>query len=166
MKSGELILEARGCLKGRVYYVRKGTLCARAHVIPGNPRTKRQQAERGRFAESVRRWQGLDREARDHWNERARKLNMSGYNLFISHQMKQEKAHDSDACRNKMYWRGKKTVSVNRCFRGIKSRVIRVCAGRTGALKYPAVETHALFAAPGILAGNYNKSYNMYYNRI
>jgi hypothetical protein len=167
MKSGGLILEARGCLKGRVYYVRKGTLCARARVIPGNPRTKRQQAGRGRFAESVRRWQGLDREGRDHWNERARGLNMSGYNLFISHQMKQGEVAEASACHNKAAcWRGKKMMSVKRNYKGMIRRVIRVYACRTGAFPYPAVETCTLSAVPGILAGHYNGSYNMYYNRI
>lgn len=72
-----------GRLGDNVFYMRGGKICARRHVIPANPRTKRQQARRGVFAAAVRRWRSLTDAARMEWNGRAGKLKCSGYNLFI-----------------------------------------------------------------------------------
>jgi hypothetical protein len=82
--SGGMIIEARGRFGGRVYYMKNGRACTRKHVVPANPRTRFQQHGRSRFARAVRGWRTLDDRQRDKWNARARHLNMSGYNLFIS----------------------------------------------------------------------------------
>jgi hypothetical protein len=83
----EMITEVRGRMGGLVYYMRNGRIRVRKHVIPANPRTRSQQGGRTRFATAVRRWRALDDCAREPWNRRARQMNMSGYNLFISREM-------------------------------------------------------------------------------
>jgi hypothetical protein len=88
---GWMITEARGRMGGLVFYMRNGRICARKHVIPANPRTKTQQSGRTRFAAAVRRWRLLDHHGRETWNRRARHMNMSGYNLFISREMDRKK---------------------------------------------------------------------------
>ncbi len=87
----EMITEVRGRMGGQVYYMRNGRICARKHVIPANPRTRAQQGGRTRFATAVRRWRALDDRARETWNRRARQMNMSGYNLFISREMNRKR---------------------------------------------------------------------------
>lgn len=86
--TGDIISELRGRMGHRVYYMRNGRICSRSRVIPSNPRSKNQQAGRSRFALLVKRWRSLDGIQRARWNHRARGLNMSGYNLYISNNMK------------------------------------------------------------------------------
>ncbi|MBN2078501.1 MAG: hypothetical protein JW838_06015 [Spirochaetes bacterium] len=83
-----MVIEMRGRVCNRIYYMRNGRICSRRHVIPSNPRSKIQQAGRSQFALLVKRWRELDGNQRVRWNRRAGGLNMSGYNLFISHNMK------------------------------------------------------------------------------
>jgi len=71
-----------------VYYMRGSVPCARTWVVPANPRTELQQAGRARFAGAVRRWRALDDINRVEWKERAAKAGRTGYNLFISEQMR------------------------------------------------------------------------------
>ena len=85
---GGIVQEVRGRMGGTVYYVRNGRQCARTHVEPANPRTRDQQKGRTRFAHAVRRWRALDECRRQVWNNRAKRMNMSGYNLFISSEMR------------------------------------------------------------------------------
>lgn len=87
----EMIIEVRGRMGGQVYYMRNGRICARKHVIPANPQTRAQQGGRTRFASAVRRWRSLDHRGRETWNRRARQMNMSGYNLFISREMNRKR---------------------------------------------------------------------------
>lgn len=88
-QTAPLLAVIRGRMGGSVYYMRGTRQCRRRHVIPSNPRTRRQQKGRNLFREAVQRWQALDERARARWNVRAAGMNMSGYNLFISHAMKQ-----------------------------------------------------------------------------
>jgi hypothetical protein len=53
------------------------------YYTPFNPRSPRQQSNRGRFACAVLSWQGLSSADRDAWKVQASRLHMSGYNLFI-----------------------------------------------------------------------------------
>lgn len=78
------IMGVSGRLGDRVYYTRNGKIRSRRHVIPSNPRTRKQQAGRSRFAGAVRAWRALDEEARADWNRRAKRIRRTGYNLFIS----------------------------------------------------------------------------------
>lgn len=83
MKKCPLIQEIRGRLGDHVFYMRGNKICARRHVIPRNPRTRRQQENRIRFREAVGRWHELSATERERWNERAINLNKSGFNLFL-----------------------------------------------------------------------------------
>lgn len=78
-----MIAEAHGRLSLYVLFTLKGRIFARIHVIPANPRTKRQQEGRRRFREAVQSWRELDEAEKLLWNRRARKMPKSGYNLFI-----------------------------------------------------------------------------------
>ncbi len=54
---------------------------------PTNPRTVDQQANRTKFAEAMTAWQALTPEQKKSYNERARKRQMFGHNLFIKEYM-------------------------------------------------------------------------------
>ncbi|MBP7586021.1 MAG: hypothetical protein KBA61_18400 [Spirochaetes bacterium] len=71
-----------------VFYMRNGRQCARAHVVPANPRTEGQETRRSLFGAAVRRWQALEDDERGKWNARAAKMPCSGYNLFIRDYMR------------------------------------------------------------------------------
>lgn len=88
-----IIVGISGRMGNRVFYLRNEKQCSRAHVMPANPRTDRQQQGRTRFAVLVARWRALGPSQKECWNERARSLNMSGYNLFISVNMKRTRVY-------------------------------------------------------------------------
>ncbi|MBP7582581.1 MAG: hypothetical protein KBA61_01025 [Spirochaetes bacterium] len=73
-----------GRLGDSVFYTRNGKIRSRRHVIPSNPRTRKQQAGRSRFAGAVRAWRMLDEVARADWKRRAARHRRTGYNLFIA----------------------------------------------------------------------------------
>ena len=54
---------------------------------PTNPQTAPQQANRNSFAAAVLAWQGLTDEQKEHYRERAKRKQMSGYNLYIKEYM-------------------------------------------------------------------------------
>lgn len=56
---------------------------------PTNPRTVEQQSNRNKFAEAVAAWPLLTDEQKTYYNERGKRMNKSGRNLFISWYMKQ-----------------------------------------------------------------------------
>ena len=51
--------------------------------IPKNRRTETQQTNRQKYADGVLAWQGLTGEQKAVYNEKAKNLEMSGYNLFL-----------------------------------------------------------------------------------
>lgn len=55
----------------------------RAQVIPANPRTAPQQANRARLALAVEAWQALSEADRDAWRRLAEGKRVTGFNLFI-----------------------------------------------------------------------------------
>ena len=66
-------LSARGSLaKTLVYACWKGIQYVRQYVVPANPKTEAQQAQRGYFTEAVSRWHSIpwtttDKQAWDRW---------------------------------------------------------------------------------------------------
>ena len=60
----------------------KGFTYVRRYEVPRNPRSKKQQRHRARFAEAVAAWRRLTAKERKTYDRRA--VGMSGYNLFIS----------------------------------------------------------------------------------
>jgi hypothetical protein len=73
-----------------VYYVVGQCQYKRNYVIPFNPQTPGQQANRLKFSQAVNAWQTMSILDRRLWNIYADDLQiqMSGYNLFISRFMK------------------------------------------------------------------------------
>ncbi len=91
---GILINSIRGRIGNLVFYCRRRavdgarTQCVLAHVIPHNPDTEAQRTVRRTFAEAVLSWQFMTTDEKYAFIRKARSLNMSGYNLFISKYMK------------------------------------------------------------------------------
>lgn len=75
---------------GIVIYNWRGITCARSRVIPRNPRTAAQQANREHFASISAAWKDLPEAAKRLYNFRASKTgrSMSGFNLYVSECMK------------------------------------------------------------------------------
>ncbi len=81
---GIIINSLHGRLGNVVFYIRRGTQCVRTHVIPRNPNTEAQKAVRRNFADAVHSWQSLSSDEKSDFDRKARYMNMSGYNLYIS----------------------------------------------------------------------------------
>jgi len=82
------IKSAHGRMGNIIYYNVKGHQYARSYSIPRNPRTEAQQKNRESFAEAVKIWQSLTEKEKSRYNHMAAGKPLSGYNLFISMQMK------------------------------------------------------------------------------
>ncbi len=80
------------CISGKlgdlVFYTRNGTHCVRSHVVPRDPKTDRQVERRKRFAALVARWRAMEKAEKQAWNERARGSARTGFNEFLSVEMK------------------------------------------------------------------------------
>jgi hypothetical protein len=87
-KPNILINSISGRIGNVVFYTNRGRQCVRTHVVPRNPDTEAQRAVRGAFREAVRSWQSMPPEEQHTYNRKARYLNMSGYNLYISNYLK------------------------------------------------------------------------------
>lgn len=87
-KPNILINSISGRLGSVVFYTRRGKLCVRSYVIPRNPDTEAQRVVRRSFAGAVLSWQSMTDEERYTYKRKARFMNMSGYNLYISLYMK------------------------------------------------------------------------------
>jgi hypothetical protein len=83
-----MINSISGRIGNLVFYKRRGTQCVRVHVIPRNPDTEAQRIVRCAFGDAVRSWQAMTSDQKHEYIRKARYLNMSGYNLFISKYMK------------------------------------------------------------------------------
>ncbi len=68
----------------------------RIWIKPPNPRTPAQQANRSRFRQAMISWRSLPDYEKDSYNRRARKLSMTGHNLYISRSMKGQTAKDRE----------------------------------------------------------------------
>ncbi len=85
---GIMINSIRGKIGNVVFYTRRGRQCVRIHVIPRNPDTEAQRAVRSIFRDAVISWQAMSEDERYTFNHKARYLNMSGYNFYISNYIK------------------------------------------------------------------------------
>lgn len=83
-----MIKAIHGRIGKLVFYHSRGKQCVRTHVIPRNPDTEAQRSVRRSFADAVFSWQSMSPEERHTYNRKARYMNMSGYNLYISQYMK------------------------------------------------------------------------------
>ncbi len=83
-----LINSIRGKNGNVVFYTRRGVQCVRTHVIPRNPDTEAQRFVRRSFGDAVRSWQAMTPDEKYAYIKKARYLNMSGYNLYISEYLK------------------------------------------------------------------------------
>lgn len=62
----------------------RGKTYVRRYVKPQDPKTEKQLKRRKLFREAVARWHRLEKEDKDHYDNRAKGRKMSGFNLFIS----------------------------------------------------------------------------------
>ncbi len=79
-------LQAHGKFKGLTYQVvgKTGTQYARDYEEGANPRTPLQQAQRGKMSPAQSAWQSLSPAQKAIWDEKAKGLQDSGHNLFVS----------------------------------------------------------------------------------
>ncbi len=70
-----------------VFFSYGGRTFFRAYVVPRNPDTPAQRSNRRLFSEAMKAWQGLSLFDKNAYNRRARRLGMTGHNLFISRYM-------------------------------------------------------------------------------
>ena len=94
-----MIKSIHGRIGNLVFYYRNGVQCVRSYVVPCNPDTEAQRTVRRAFGDAVRSWQAMSADGRHAYNRKARFMNMSGYNLFISEFMKK----DIKTCGDKAY---------------------------------------------------------------
>ena len=72
-----------GKIGDRVYYYLNGVLVSRAYFIPVQPRTDGQIAWWMQFRRGVDKWQRLTDPEKEVFNQRSKRLRMSGFNLFM-----------------------------------------------------------------------------------
>lgn len=77
-----------GKVGGLVLYEWNGRTLMRRYVVPRNPDTPAQRANRDLFREAMRSWQALADSEKAAYNRRAARLAMTGHNLFISRYMR------------------------------------------------------------------------------
>ena len=77
-----------GRMGGLIFQRWKSIHYVRTYTPPRDARSQEQLHLRGRFRTLVHAWRSLDTAARTAWNNAAWGLNMSGYNLFISTNLK------------------------------------------------------------------------------
>lgn len=87
-----IIKTIRKSIEGIVFSSWKGSPYIRGKGRYRNPRTAIQQVNRSAFSSLVREWRRMGDCERALWNARARETRMSGYNAFISENMKRRKA--------------------------------------------------------------------------
>jgi len=75
-----------------VYYTRFKKVFARAYVKPRNPDTEKQRANRSLFRDAINSWKALTPSEKQQYNYRARRLPITGHNLYISEYMKKHLA--------------------------------------------------------------------------
>jgi len=75
-----------GIYQGRKFIKGRGTIRER-YYVPKNPRTENQMIPRNKFAAAVLAWQSLTDNEKSLYNEKARNLNKSGYNVYIAEYM-------------------------------------------------------------------------------
>ncbi len=79
--------------KTLVFAVWKGIRYVRRYVIPENPRTALQVAQRQKFADAVASWHALNSIRQLAWKAAAASLEMTGFNYFIQQALKQNSSN-------------------------------------------------------------------------
>jgi hypothetical protein len=69
--------------KSKTAVKRNGSNFERLWVMPYDPKTPKQMRMRKMFANAHDAWIALPQEKRNEYNERARNMKMTGYNLFV-----------------------------------------------------------------------------------
>jgi len=93
-KLASYLTEVSGHLGNFVYYNSYGREYIRVYTKPENPDTAKQKIVRKTFGDAVRSWQSLPSEQHQKYNKKARRLSLSGYNLYISIYMKDNLSHE------------------------------------------------------------------------
>lgn len=88
VKLSSYLQSVSGRLGKFVFFNRHGREYARLYVKPVNPDTESQKFVRKTFGSAVKSWQELPLPEKEKYNTKARRLAMSGYNLYISRFMK------------------------------------------------------------------------------
>lgn len=70
--------------KGNIDTDRRKATQLRRHVIPHDPRTPAQLAQRSRFRAAVAAWQALDAATKIYWRGRGKSRRIPGYGAFLS----------------------------------------------------------------------------------
>jgi len=87
-------LEASGEFgKALVFSVWKGIQYVRKYVVPENPRTALQTAQRQKFATAVANWHALNSIRQLAWKAAASTLKMTGFNYFVQQALKQNSSN-------------------------------------------------------------------------
>lgn len=102
-----------GSIGNIVFYSKWKKMYARIYVTPHNPDTEKQRANRSLFRDAMNEWKLLSPEEKYRYNKRARRLPMTGHNLFISEYMKKHLADRSSY---------KSEAVTERCQRAFSSR--------------------------------------------
>ncbi len=87
-----MLTSISGTMGRIVFYTRWKNVYARIYVKPRNPDTEKQRANRALFRDAMISWKGLSAEQKESYNLRARRLPMTGHNLYISEFMKRHLA--------------------------------------------------------------------------
>ena len=100
VKLRSYLKELHGRTGNYVFYNVKGRQYVRSYAKPRNPKSAAQQKNRSTFAEAVKLWQVLSPEEKKIYKKIAKNMPCSGYNLFISIQIRGKSSGEkkSDKC--------------------------------------------------------------------
>jgi hypothetical protein len=91
-----LFTALNGRIGSMVFYTIKGKVYARSYVIPRNPDSVAQRKNRGLFRDAMKAWQLLSSYDKSVFARMARRLDMTGHNLFISRYMLLHRDYDGN----------------------------------------------------------------------
>lgn len=105
--AGKYVVQRCAAGTGNVAGDLAGQTQVRLHVLPVNPRSATQQAQRGKMAEAVRAWRALSPEQRTALQTAATAAGLPAYHYFLSEYLRSTGARDFTAWRTE--WDGHKT---------------------------------------------------------
>ncbi|MEW5937203.1 MAG: hypothetical protein AB1665_05225 [Candidatus Thermoplasmatota archaeon] len=88
LRDSPLGINLSGRCNDLVFYEVNGRVYARRYAKPSNPKSKRQQRQRKRFGEVARAWKELPEQKKAAYQERARALRSTGFNLYVSERLR------------------------------------------------------------------------------
>lgn len=86
----EINIELNGKVGDKVYWEKDGELISRSFFIPVQPGTGAQLTWWNVFKQGVVNWQGLTPVQKDTYNTRAKRYQMSGFNLYMREYLKSQ----------------------------------------------------------------------------